>query len=411
MAKKAKSTKISLRKKDITDNRQSLYLDYYPPIIKIETGKPTRRKFLDLFVYKPIKVQERKIKGGTKKTEIFSLDPAENDRCVIHNEKALKNAMLVIINEENTLIKQDFYSDFERDIIKARQLKKELEEKSFLEYFTYLADKRKASNFDNWISTLKHLKVFSNGEIKFGQLNEKYCEEFKEYLFAAYSNRSKKEKLSNNTVLSYFNKFKASLKQAYRDGYLQTDLNAKVDTVKPAETRIDFLTIEELNALVKTECEVAILKQAALFSALTGLRFSDIAKLTWGEVEYIKDNGYFLKFQQEKTEGEEFMPISLQAYELLGTPKDPEEKVFDGLSYSAWLNSQLKIWLLSAGIRKKITFHCFRHTYAVLQLSKKTDIYTVSKMLGHRDLKTTQRYAKVIDQTKRDATEKIQLDF
>ena len=253
--------------------------------------------------------------------------------------------------------------------------------------------------------------MFGKDKIKFGELNERYCERFREYLFSTDSNRSKKEKLANNTVLSYFNKFKAALKQAYRDGYLPYDLNAKVDTVKPKETRINFLTIEELNSLVKTQCEVPVLKQAALFSALSGLRFSDLQKLTWGELEYIVGNGYFIKFKQQKTEGEEFLPISIQAYELLGNSKDPHEKVFDGLIYSGWLNNHLKIWLLNAGIKKKCGFHSFRHTFATLQLSKKTDIYTVSKMLGHKDLRTTQRYAKVIDETKRDASEKIILDL
>ncbi|NQV03583.1 MAG: tyrosine-type recombinase/integrase, partial [Bacteroidia bacterium] len=60
---------------------------------------------------------------------------------------------------------------------------------------------------------------------------------------------------------------------------------------------------------------------------------------------------------------------------------------------------------------KDITFHCFRHTYATLQLSQGTDIYTVSKMLGHRSLKTTQVYARIIDQAKRDASTKIKLKF
>lgn len=403
----ARKTKVHLRRKDITGNRQSLYLDYYPQIISPDTGKLTRRKFLDLFVYKPVNVIERK----TKKIEIYNLDFAENDRCLLHNKRALEEAEQEVQNERNRLSKREVYSEYEEGILRERKLKRELEEKSFLDYFSDLANKRKATNYDNWISALKHLQVFGKGQIKFGQLNEKYCEEFKEYLFTAHSNRSKKEKLSNNTVLSYFNKFKAALKQAYKDKYLPDDLNSRVDTVKPKETRINFLTVEELNDLVKTSCEVPILKRAALLSALTGLRFSDVAKLTWGEVEYIKDNGFFLKFEQQKTEGEEFMPISLQAYELLGKPGDPDEKVFTGLVYSAWLNSQLKIWLLNAGIKKKITFHCFRHTFATLQLSKKTDIYTVSKMLGHKDLKTTQRYAKVIDQTKREAAGKIILDI
>ncbi|PKH66233.1 hypothetical protein CXF59_09620 [Flavobacterium sp. ALD4] len=68
-------------------------------------------------------------------------------------------------------------------------------------------------------------------------------------------------------------------------------------------------------------------------------------------------------------------------------------------------------WVLDAGISKKITFHCFRHTFATLQLSMGTDIYTVSKMLGHKDLNTTQIYAKIIDETKRTAANRIKLEM
>ena len=211
--------------------------------------------------------------------------------------------------------------------------------------------------------------------------------------------------------MSYFNKVKAALKQGFKDGYLQTDLNAKIQPVKQAETRRNFLTIEELNSLVKTECNNPLMKKAALFSALTGLRFSDIKNLIWREIEYIKNNGYFIKFQQQKTKGIEMMPISEQAYSLLGESKEPTDKVFEGLTYSAYENKHLYQWIGAAGITKDITFHCFRHSFATLQLSNGTDIYTVSKMLGHRELKTTQIYAKIIDQTKREAADKIQLDF
>jgi site-specific recombinase XerD len=64
-----------------------------------------------------------------------------------------------------------------------------------------------------------------------------------------------------------------------------------------------------------------------------------------------------------------------------------------------------------AGITKKITFHCFRHTFATLQLSNGTDIYTVSKMLGHTNVKTTQIYAKVVDEKKEKAAHAIKLDI
>jgi len=154
-----------------------------------------------------------------------------------------------------------------------------------------------------------------------------------------------------------------------------------------------------------------MLKKAALFSALTGLRFSDIQKMVWGEVLHIDGSGYFVQFKQQKTKGVELQPISPQAYNLLGQPQAPGAKVFTGLTYSAWVNSHLFKWLTKAGITKHITFHCFRHTFATLQLNGGTDIYTVSKMLGHRELKTTQVYAKIIDATKRKAANSITLDI
>ncbi len=64
-----------------------------------------------------------------------------------------------------------------------------------------------------------------------------------------------------------------------------------------------------------------------------------------------------------------------------------------------------------AGITKNVSFHTSRHTYATLQLANGTDIYTVSKMLGHTNVKTTQIYAKVIDKKKDEATEAFKLDI
>ena len=201
------------------------------------------------------------------------------------------------------------------------------------------------------------------------------------------------------------------MKQAYKDGILQTDLNAKISPIKAAETRREYLTIEELNKLVKTPCNNDLLKRAALFSALTGLRFSDIQKMVWSELEYIKGQGYFLNFSQKKTNGIEYYPISEQAVSLLNDKGELTAKVFEGLEYSAYHNKHLFQWIGAAGISKDITFHCFRHTFATLQLFNGTDIYTVSKMLGHKDLKTTQIYAKIVDDTKRKAADKIQLDM
>ena len=103
-----------------------------------------------------------------------------------------------------------------------------------------------------------------------------------------------------------------------------------------------------------------------------------------------------LNSTQKKTKGVEYMPISDQALQLCGELGQPEQLVFEDLPNPSWISRPLKNWIEAAGIKKKITFHCFRHTFSTLQLSNETDIYTVSKMLGHTDVKTTQIYAKVV---------------
>jgi integrase len=307
----------------------------------------------------------------------------------------------------NILNKPEIYSQYEREKLQL----KELGEQCFIEYFRKLTDKRKASNRNNWLSALKYLESFAKGKLTFADLNQKIFEEFKEYLLTCKSNKSKKTTLSQNSAVSYFNKVKAALKQAFKDGLLQTDLNAKIQPIKIAETRREYLTIEELNKLLKTPCNNDLLKRAAMFSALTGLRFSDIQKMVWGELEYIEGQGYFLNYSQKKTNGIEYYPISEQAVSLLNEKGELTAKVFEGLEYSAYHNKHLFQWIGAAGITKDITFHCFRHTFATLQLFNGTDIYTVSKMLGHKDLKTTQIYAKVVDESKRKAADKIKLDM
>lgn len=376
--------KVKLRKKKITGDRQSLYLDFYPAIEDPKTGKLTRRQFLGYYLYdKPKTNVERK-----------------------HNEETLKIAEQMRQKRDNELSKPEIYTAYERDQLKER----ENAEKSFIAYFKQLANERKKSNHDNWISAYKYLDNFAVKDITFAQVNEKFCNDFKRYLLTVPSNKSSKVTLSQNSAVSYFNKVKAALKQAYKDGLLKQDLNAKIEPIKQAETQRNFLTLEELTKLAKTETDNTTMKNAALFSALTGLRYSDIEKLVWSEIEHVKGQGYFIRFQQQKTKGIETLPISEQAYSFLGKRKGPMDKVFAGLN-DRDRYYHFPIWVGKAGITKDVTFHCLRHTFATLQLSHGTDIYTVSKMLGHRELKTTQVYAKIIDQTKREAADKIKIEI
>lgn len=281
----------------------------------------------------------------------------------------------------------------------------------FVAYCEELAAKRTGSNKDGWGSALYYLRNFTGGTLKLSDLTVKKCRDFRDYMLTAESQRNG-EPLAVNSRVNYFNKFKVALKQAYKDELISIDLNAKVDCIKPEETHREYLTLDELQSLVNTDLPtLPVLKQAALFSALTGLRHSDIDAITWGQIRYDANNGYTINFRQEKTEGVEVLPIPEQAVTLLGERLADSQPILPGLIYSAHWNKVMKRWVKAAGITKDITFHSFRHTYATLQLSLGTDIYTVSKMLGHRELKTTQIYAKIVDHSKRIAANKIKIDL
>ena len=377
--------KVTLRQKPISKGRKSLYLDFYPPIRVTGSDKKTRREFLGLYIYdKP-------------KKPIHKLD----------NQQTILLAEQIRQKRDNEINKPEIYTIFELNLLK----EKEKGELSFINYFEQLAEKRGGKSYDLWVASLYYLKDFTKGSLKFADLNEKFVGDFRNYLIKAKSRRSNKSYISQNPARSYLVKFKTVLNQAFKESLISSNLSATIEPIKSIETNKTFLTLEEVNRLAQTECVNPLLKRASLFSILTGLRFSDIQKLKWGEIEFIDTNGYFLRFQQKKTKTRENLPISNQAYTLLGKQKEPGKQVFEGLVYSPYQNYLLLRWAMSAGITKHLTFHCFRHTYATLQLKGGTDIYTVSKMLGHKDLKTTQIYAKIVDETKRKATEKIKIDI
>lgn len=281
---------------------------------------------------------------------------------------------------------------------------------SFIRYMELLTEKKKASegNYGNWDSALKHLKKYVVFDLTFSQIDKKWMDAFREYLMIKAKTPSN-QLLSQNSQCSYFNKIRATLKQAYKEGVIRQNPADLVDGIKPGEPEREFLTYEELNNIAKHECEIPQLKTAFLFSCLTGLRWSDIQKLLWSEIQYSKEIGYYIRFRQKKTKGAETLPISEQAFGMLGERGNPEDRVFIGLKYSAWHNLKLQQWVMRGGVTKTITFHCARHTYATLQLTLGTDIYTVSKLLGHKDIRTTQIYAKIIDDKKRVAANLISI--
>jgi len=283
----------------------------------------------------------------------------------------------------------------------------------FLAYFESMTEKRNNNgtngNHGNWLSVYRHLIDYTKGkDLALENVDDRFLEGFKQHLLTCKTRKGKREvTLHRNSVLSYFNKVKASLKEAYLLKMIRENPASRVKSVKYTDGHRQFLTFEELQRLSNTECDLPILKKAFLFSALTGLRFSDVKALTWANIIYSETDGWALQYIQKKTKGAETLPIAEQAIKLLGRKTDDTTPIFESLDYSAWNNLKLREWVMAANITKKITFHCARHSFATLQLSMNTDIYTVSKLLGHKNLKTTEIYAKVIDKKKIDAANKI----
>ncbi len=277
---------------------------------------------------------------------------------------------------------------------------------NFIEYFTNQKEKRskiegKEGNYGNWNAAVKHFVRFAGTQITFKEIDKKFCEGFRVYLTEKAKTKSKKN-LSSSAVSSYFNKFRACLNTAVDDEIIIRNPASLVSIPKVVESKREYLTLDELKELVKTECRYDILKRAFIFSCLTGLRWSDIQKLTWSEVQYFDNRGRVVLHQQ-KTKGLQYIDISEQARGYMGEMGNPDERVFTGLRYSDYMNVALQRWVMASGCTKLITFHCARHTFAVLQLTLGTEIYTLSKLLGHSELKTTQIYAKIVDEKKREA--------
>lgn len=396
--------KVKLREKKISGNRLSLYLDFHPPIPhtkpflnkKGEMVTETRREFLGLY----INAEKTKNKKGKDKS--IKLTPIHKQ----HNIETLQLAEQIRQKRENHLNKPEIYNEFEKEQLKT----KERSEKNFVEYFKKLADKRKASNHDNWISAYKYLDTFTNGSLKFADLNETFCENFKEYLLTTKSNKSSKMLLSQNSAVSYFNKLKATLKQAYKEDYLPTDLNAKIECIEPQETIKQTLTIEELNILAKAECKYPLLKKYVLFSALTGMPYKEMQNLKWEQIEASETFGIRIKMIRQKTDKPYLINISEQAFGLLGERKEPSDKVFDEIS-DRDRYYYFPLWLAETGIKKQMTFHDLRHTYGCLQIDLGTDIYTLQGNMGHSTPRQSMMYGKISDRRKQVAADKIQLDF
>ncbi|MDB5239581.1 MAG: hypothetical protein JWP57_206 [Spirosoma sp.] len=375
---------VTLREKPIGNERISLYLDFYPALKNPLTGKTTRREFLGLHVF------------GNPKSKL------ERD----HNRKTYELA-------------ETIHAERMQDIQAGKLgfLVKKTNQIDFLAWFKNQAEiekkQRSVNSRNNWMSVYKHLHQYSNGKLPASEVTENFCQGFRDYLTTAKALNAVTEPNSTiayNSAVGYFTIFKTALFRA---------VDARIITVNPAQgvkrlarkdTQREFLSLVELQALAKADCELPYLKRAALFSALTGLRYTDISKLVWSTV-LDEETGASLHLLQEETSRQETLPINKMARALLGNRGNDDDLVFPELRYSSWQNQKLQQWCIRAGITRTITFHAFRHTFATLQLQGGTDIHLLAKMMGHQNVATTEVYQKALSDLTRKAADRITIDL
>jgi integrase len=384
--------KATLRKRLIDNGtRHSLRLDIYPPAPHPETGKLTRFVNLGMSLHVNPKSKEARLENK--------------------DTMALANAILAKTQLQLHAGRYDFLiTNKPADFIEF--YKKHTEERNIT-----VSTKRK------WKNALKKLQAFlklkPDQPLYFSEIDRNLLENFRTHLI---------EHNAINTANTDFSYIRTALNHAYRNDMMKVKLTEHVRGIPQQRTKIIYLTQEELNILAETPCGNPLIKRAGLFAALTGMRISDIAHLTWEDVVF-EPTGPCVHFRQRKTKAVNYLPISQQAIKIASATDEQADKPKDkarekaaetrtGIVFPRLLDihrncyrKYFKEWIQAAGIQKKITFHTMRHTFATLQLLANTNIKTLSEMLGHTKIDTTMIYAHVVNASRRAAADAIILDM
>ena len=366
---------VRLRTKPIKNGNQSLYLDIY--------HKGHRKyEFLRLYL-----VPERTRKDRHRNYRVLMLAQAIRTRRLAELQESL-------FADRNSLQKQ---------------------RSSFLDYIDrFVLDKKRAYR-SLALGLKKHLMHYKGTSILFCDINKAFLVGFHHYLNRAQAlgnvSYRNTRPLSQGTKWNYFNILSRLLNKAHREGYLTYNAMHELhpeERPRRAEPKKTFLIINEVRKLAATPLpRHPEVRQAFLFSCLCGLRFSDVKRLQWHNLQTDSRGDTIAEVIQQKTGSRLYLPISDEAKKQLPCNEAREGLVYKHLPDASYTNKLLKRWSRQAGLRKPVTFHVARHTFATLSLTYGAELYTISKLLGHSSIRITQIYADIISQKKREAVDSI----
>ena len=352
-------SRVSIRYKEKTNGMKSVYLQFYPGIRNTK-GEIVKYEFLNLEVYSNPKTKEQRLFNKTIE------EISESIRC--------QRYIQIVRRDYNFLGKDNLDGDF-------------------LEYFHRNAD----FHGPKFEAARLHFEEFCGHSCKFKDLSPSLCEKYRFYILHDKHLANCDKSIKHNTASSYFNVFLNIVKLAFKDNIIPDDYTKDVRPIKwNHDINKDYLTVEEIQLLEHMKYDKhPQLPQACMFSIYTGLRRSDILDLKW-EHFVRRGNHVYIEKKIVKTEMFVRLPLSRDALRIIGKRKK-EGTVFTELTISI-LNIHVKRWLELANIRKHITFHCFRHTYAMMLTEKGISTNIISSLLCHKKLSSTQVYSKVTTQ-------------
>ena len=388
MAKQKQTVKLKepvrIRFKQLSNGNQSIYLEYYTgDVIRKENYVGGKRKYEFLKLYL---IPERTREDKAKNEATLALAKAIQSRRIVEVQNDAHGFQNTNKSRVNLL--------------------------DYLENIGKQSAEQGSRNYARTVlNTVRALRLFRGDYIAFRDVDKEFLSEFTDYLrqmpkASKYGVLKTGGRLSNNSVVSYYGTLRTAINRAYKEGIITVNPTKEFDfasKVRQEPSRREYLTIDELKTLINTECRHEIVKRAFLFSCLCGLRVSDIRKLRWCDLQ--RSGGRVrIEITMQKTKEPLYLPISDEALKWL-----PERGEANGsdfifpLTHEGTVNDTLQHWAKVAGITKHISFHVSRHTHATMMLTLGADLYTVSKLLGHKNIATTQIYAKIVDKKKEEA--------
>lgn len=243
------------------------------------------------------------------------------------------------------------------------------------------------------------LTIEKKTEITFSALDPLLIEKFIDYL---------ESKSIGEEAVSYYNRFKKMLRNAYRKRLMREDVLSVVEKkAKGRAAKKEILTGDEIKEVLKTPVDSPEVRRAEIFSLMTGLAWVDVKHLQWAHIDLKNKN--LKNITRSKTNEPIIVPLNNSAVKILGEPLDNDHFVFN-LPAANGANKTLKAWVKRAGINKKITYHNLRHSAGTSLAYNGVDLLTISKILAHSFTKHTMRYVDAAKEIKIKAMELLNVD-